>query len=389
MFLNVPLSAKEQQKETCPPPCKNISTYIFGDKFCCTKKDDIEVHCSYKLLDDEKNQCIEWQEVSVSYFPEEKYVSSDPKKEVQKDLKNPPFSYGYAKKLLPMRQHQCLDKDISIAYNYNPFNALISATIYHPNSSSWMIVDSYLEADLPEDSKLVKEATNNFLDYLCNHFNPKQFWETQKASPFSFPHNRDEDKHPVKNAPTNTSLNTKEARKEAVVTTTTKANTTTTQANTTTTQANTTTTQANTTDTAISPKKVPQSSENTVKRQVALSDTDSWHVLGAYFYKQAVPGNLSTVRQFATADQQQILKINFTSGKKESFLEKLKNQFSNDIYKVHTCKNQKILFEVQTDIYQVFILSPNAISVLAKPTGYPATSLQRKELCNFNAALAY
>ena len=142
--------------------------------------------------------------------------------------------------------------------------------------------------------------------------------------------------------------------------------------------------------TTATSKQTPSATGNTLQnRQTPLANSNATYMLDTNFYRQPTPGNLSSVREFATADKQQVLKINFTSDDKEPFLQKLQKQFAQEPYKITSCKNNIKLFEVQTNPYQVFILSSNAVSVLIKPTGYPATAALRKQLCNFNAALAW
>lgn len=356
LFFLWPSNAQSQQKTTCPPLCKTISTNIFGDRFCCIKKED-SVNCINYLLDSwETGKCMEWQDVTVSYLSEKDYMPHNPSQDARKDFKEEPFMQSSTGEKRPRRLYQCANKNVAIVHSYEPEIAKISANVYHPYAFSSLWMDSYLEFDLDPNSELVKEVVSNFLDYLCNHFNPKQFWETQKLAPFSFPRRRGANKHPLKN-PTNP-VNVKQNKKAAPTGAT-----------------------SNQTNTPAVNKKT--------NRPVAVAGNNAWHVLGAYFYKQAVSANLSSVRQFATSDKQQVLKINFSSGNKEPFLQKLKTQFAKDTYTSFVCKNQNIIFEVQTNVYQVFILSSNAISVLTKPTGYPADAQQRKELCNFNAALAW
>ncbi|MBR4355930.1 MAG: hypothetical protein IKP96_05140 [Elusimicrobiaceae bacterium] len=301
---------------------------------------------------------MEWQDVFVSYFPEKDYRATNPIQEARKDLKGEPFIQYSTGEKTPRRLYQCVNKNVAIVHSYDPAISKINASVYHPYAFSLLRMDSYLEFDLDPNSELVKEVVSNFLDYLCNHFNPKQFWETQKLAPFSFLRRRNTNRHALQNPTTDNPGNSKQNKKAA----TAKAT-------------------SNQTNAPVINKKT--------NHPVAAAGNDAWHVLGAYFYRQAVSANLSSVRQFATSDKQQVLKINFSSGNKEPFLQKLQTQFANDTHSSFACKNQNIIFEVQTTIYQVFILSSNAISVLAKPAGYPANSEQRKELCNFNATLAW
>ena len=110
-------------------------------------------------------------------------------------------------------------------------------------------------------------------------------------------------------------------------------------------------------------------------------------IFDIFFYAVPTPGNLSTVRHFRTADKQQELKINFSSGNKSKFLQKLGKQFPKESSKITHCKNKNILFETQQNVYQVFILAPSAVTVLARPNGFPADESTQKQLCDFNALL--
>lgn len=353
IFIGAFVSLQAETKQTCPPPCKTISTNIFGDNFCCTKKGS-DVNCTHYLLDSwETGKCMEWQDVIVSYLSEKDYMPTNPAQEARKDLKERPF-YSTEDKI-SRYLHACTNKKVDIVYSYDPAIAKIAANVYHPYAFSVLRVDSYLDFDLDPNSKLVKETVNNFLNYLCNHFDPKQFWETQKVASFHFLRQRKDENHPTRAAQTT------KTTPSAPVNATKK--------------------------TALNSTQTTKTSS--IRSTTQLPASNAWHVLGAYFYRRAVSGNLSSVRLFETADKQQVLKINFSSGNKEPFLQKLKNQFNNNTHSTFVCKNQNILFEVQTNVYQVFILSPNAISVLAKPAGYPASAAQRKELCNFNASLAW
>jgi len=132
---------------------------------------------------------------------------------------------------------------------------------------------------------------------------------------------------------------------------------------------------------------VPRTNQEPLIPTNAPADSASRKVFDAVFYPLPVPGNLHTVRHFHTADKQQELKINFSSGDKSNFLQKLEKQFPKESSKVTYCNNGNILFETQQDVYQAFILSPNAVTVFAYPAGLAGGDPGKKQLCTFNAAL--
>ncbi len=136
---------------------------------------------------------------------------------------------------------------------------------------------------------------------------------------------------------------------------------------------------------------VPAQAKNISNAPTVLPrpDSNALQLLGTYFYRQSLPANLSTVRHFRTADKQQELKINFSSKDKSGFLQKLQKQFPQNSSKTTYCTNNNILFETQQEVYQAFVLSPEAIIVLARPVNSPLSQIQQKELCNFNAMLTW
>ena len=109
------------------------------------------------------------------------------------------------------------------------------------------------------------------------------------------------------------------------------------------------------------------------------------YLFGDYFFVQDAPSTLATVRLLQTADKKQELKVNFSGGEKSAFLQKLQKQFAQNPSKITYCDNNNILFETQQEVYQAFILAPNAITVLARPAGFPANKQLRDELCGFAA----
>ena len=123
--------------------------------------------------------------------------------------------------------------------------------------------------------------------------------------------------------------------------------------------------------------KLPENPSNTPK---------ILQVLGARFYLQPTPENMPNLRLFQTKDRKQVLKINFTTGNKQAFLDKLEDQFFTTEHKVTYCPNQNVVFEAKGEVYQVFVLSAQTIVVLMKPTGYPAEFSFFKALCEFNPA---
>ena len=140
-------------------------------------------------------------------------------------------------------------------------------------------------------------------------------------------------------------------------------------------------TQTNPEDSTIPPT-------NTLANPTTPSITPkSWEVFNTVFYPLAVPDYLSTLRHFRTADKQQELKINFSSNDKSGFLQKLQKQFPQDSSRIIYCSNNHILFEVKQEVYQAFILSPDAIAVLAQPGNFPPPTTE--QLCKFNAMLAW
>lgn len=333
LVCSFPVQGK--QPESCPPPCKGSNLYVFSDKFCCTKDQTFDLHCvSYR----QEDTCRQNQSVLVSFGPPA------------------PEHYEANKKNSNVSFHQCQNKKRTlIAWEYLSEFSVFAVDLYQSDFYSFFWLDAFLDYDLDVNDELVQRALKNMLTYFCVYYDPEPFFEKQQITPFSFPHLR------KSNTRTKTSAKKINNRSAVVIPPAKKPTTPTTP-------------------------PVSQANSQVAKQS---KDPNATYMLDTNFYRQPTPGNLSSVREFATADKQQVLKINFTSDDKDPFLQKLQKQFAQEPYKITSCKNNTKLFEVQTNPYQVFILSSNAVSVLIKPTGYPATAALRKQLCNFNAALAW
>ena len=121
---------------------------------------------------------------------------------------------------------------------------------------------------------------------------------------------------------------------------------------------------------------------------------NGWHILNTWFYPASVPGNLKNIRRFENADKTAELKIQFSSGDKTRFVQRLQSQLTREP-RVTSCPNNATLFETaQNGLYQAFIIRQDGIAVLtfgyAPEQGAPFLApQQREELCGLDINRAY
>lgn len=351
----VAVNAQKPPKVICPPPCKGVQSNIFFDKFCCKKTKQFKWECLFFEWDDTQNKCIDTQNAIVQYWNPNEYYPWDPVAQANQDSKQSAQSTYICPTL-----HKK-----AVSWKYIPDSAGFHLDVFDKDTVTILGLDSHLPYDLSPRDPLVKEATKNMLDYVCNYFDAKDFFQTQKAPPFQH------------------TYTTREEMPESG--------------------------EASSTDYGVPPSQRTNSSEQ--EKSIQTHPTRSSSQSGAniippasrvatvqkapegaqqmfdiFFYAVPTPGHLSTVRHFRTADKQQELKVNFSSGSKSKFLQKLEKQFPKESSQITHCKNGNTLFETQQAIYQIFILSPNAISVLVRPEGFPANESFKKQLCDFNAS---
>lgn len=156
-----------QSKKSCPPPCNGTTTYIFFEKFCCSKNDEFDLHCKHYEMD---GVCQEDQTVLVS-----KWFGQTVEEELQTAKKDTTLSF-----------HRCKNKDRQIGWKYLSDIAVFETNVYDSDFISSFFVYSYLDTGLPSDDFLVRMTTENFITYLCLYYNPKALFEKQKIAPFSF-----------------------------------------------------------------------------------------------------------------------------------------------------------------------------------------------------------
>jgi len=344
ILQSVLLYADENQKTTCPPRCNGLSANIFFDNFCCEKKEETKLDCEFFEPGGEK--CCNTQHVIVSYWDPAQYTPWDPIAEAKESAQK--FKESFY--ICPITEKRAL------SWKYYMETASFSVTVFDANSKVGLFLDSHLETDLKPNDPLVQEAKQNLFNYLCTEFNAKEFFHTQKAPPFRTTYKKR----------TQSAAGAQAGEKAAKQ-------------------------QGKTTDKKRKRKEpATETSDGLAVAEVNPSaETEQppadgpLTIANIVFYPVPVPDNLPTVRHFRTANKLQELKINFSSGDKSVFLQKLMKQFPPDSYALRYCENNNIFFETKQDVYQAFILTPEAVIVFARPVTWPVRQELRQALCLF------
>jgi len=357
VLQTVLVKAQGAKKIICPPPCKGVQSDIFFETFCCKKTKKTEWTCLFHAWDELKNQCVNSQNAFVNYWDPEDYEPQNPVREaneLSKERKRTTY-------ICPTLHKK------AVSWKYLSESGGAHVGIFDQYSDALLGVDLHLPVGLPLKDPLVQEAIKNMLDYACNYFDAKEFFHTQKAPPFQHTYttreempDSDEASASSVGSPFSQQTNNSGQEKSAPA------------------------------NSAGSAAQAEQNTNQPAAPRVVTAQKapeGARQIFDIFFYAVPTPGNLSTVRHFRTADKQQELKINFSSGDKSNFLQKLEKQFPKESSKVTHCKNKNTLFETQQDVYQVFILSPSAVTVLARPAGFSGAKPDKKQLCGFNAML--
>lgn len=354
----------QPEKSSCPPPCKSLSAYIFNDRFCCKKTKNTEIDCKvYAWIEQQNNSktsvtCDRYQEVDVSYYDSAFYRPVDPLKLAYRDLKNSPCHKEEICKV-----YQCPNRNVSMALFYNLDIATFAVHLYHPDSYTFLALDSYLPFNLDRRSEMVQETIRNLQTYLCYSFDPKQFLNTQQAIPFAFPKRRDETDKP--------GVQTNASHKKAATQTLAKAEPEPTKP---------------TAQTALS---VTPSSTSNISSAAPLPAAAAFRLANIVFYPANSP--VQNIRRFESADKKIELKVLFKSGDKTSFYKQLKNDFSNFRTRQTDCPNNNVLLEFLSNTsYKAFLLHTSAILTWEEPAynaalqDTPAENQKRQELCTIS-----
>lgn len=380
--------------EECRPPADyKFSAYVFNERFSCKKEENKSIECGIwgsnaKDVDSGKAMnCDRGREISVLYANLDGSTFFNPIQEAKNEFnKNrSKRSTGWAQEI-----YKCPQKEIAMYVGYHLGTAYIDVGLYHPNSYSSLFLDSKLPYNLPTNSPLITQTTQALETYLCYSFDPKKFLDTLEAPPFSFPDRRTQQEE-KKEEPTTTNKTStpstptqftaatfpvakplaqpKQPQKEPVSVPTTPVK-----------NSNLHPQPQNPTPKEPAPAElpVPQSSK-----------TDTFRLAEMVF--QATYSPVQEVRHFQSANKLVDLKINFKTGDKSAFQEKLKRTFAGLRLKETLCPNQNILLEFVVDnSYRAFLLHPSAIVSWEEPlyanalSNLPSENQKRQELCALN-----
>lgn len=366
VVLALPCSAKEG---TCPPPCKNLSAFIFNDRFCCQRKENKEVRCTaYTWVQDHRQpnrppHCDKNQAVDVDYFDLPDYKPFNPLQDAQKHLKA-------CHRDEVCQVYQCSNSSIAIFLAYQIPTSYITSFLYHPNSLSFISVDSLLPYDLNSNDYMIKEVLHSLEGYLCQDFDPKKFLDTLQAPAFSFPDRRGQTKEEPSDIQSQPQPKTPVETPSKPAVTISKPNP-----------------QTPITQSSVSIGKRTPSIRTTPSN--SLPSDAAFRLANVVFY--AVLSPVQNVRRYESADKKVELKLIFKAGNKSAFQRQLNQTFANFSMKQTPCTNESTLFEFSNGaLYKAFLLHPSAI-LSWEESAYPAAlsdkkseNRKRQELCNIN-----
>lgn len=359
-----------KEEDACPPPCHDLSSYIFNSRFCCKRNSDgWNISCltyATNLLnlatDQINHSCSPNQDVRISY--------SDPKqdsllKEASDWVKQQRSKYKKKKFLYWV--HQCPNQNIAMGMIYFlEMGSVFRVWLLHTDSTTDLQLESKVPVDLPADSPLITESKNALKTYLCYSFDPKKFLDTLEAPPFSFPEAKvpssTDGSSAHKEQNTNASGKKGEQRSAEKNFTTSKE--------------------------GLAPSSLETSAALNANAAL-LHSTNSFRLANIVFYQTFSP--VPEVRHFESSDKTVDLKVNFKTGDKSSFQQKLRKTFARAQSRETECPNQNILLEfVVGNSYRAFLLHPSAIVSWGEPLyanallNLPSENQKRQELCALN-----
>ena len=375
-------AANTQKEPSCQRTCKKEDlTYVFEAKFCCHyQQQNTQLFCQNIEGEWNGEKCVQSLE-DIDLLSTPKNNPFNPAREIQE-------KYMFWKQKYPNHAyyfHTCTAKDMQILLTVAP-NYMTDIFLSTPLYQGY--VSLYGETmSLPTD----EDARQSFFYYLCEMFNPQVFFETRQAPPWSRPRRKTDTGTAQKENTLTEASRSKDA--EPAVTT----------------QPADTTEPATANQPAVANKptaanKLPAAPRarasasakprRPYKQPAVLSSPNGWHILNTWFYPANVPGNLKNIRRFENADKTAELKIQFSSGDKTRFVQRLQSQLTTEP-RVTSCPNNATLFETaQNGLYQAFIIRQDGIAVLtfgyAPEQGAPFLAPpQRDELCGLDINRAY
>ena len=387
-------AANTQKEPSCQRTCKKEDlTYVFEAKFCCHyQQQNTQLFCQNIEGEWNGEKCVQSLE-DIDLLSTPKNNPFNPAREIQE-------KYMFWKQKYPNHAyyfHTCTAKDMQILLTVAP-NYMTDIFLSTPLYQGY--VSLYGETmSLPTD----EDARQSFFYYLCEMFNPQVFFETRQAPPWSRPRRKTD----TGTAQKENTLTEASRSKDAEPAVTTQPADTTEPA--TATQPADTTEPATANQPAVANKptaanKLPAAPRarasasakprRPYKQPAVLSSPNGWHILNTWFYPANVPGNLKNIRRFENADKTAELKIQFSSGDKTRFVQRLQSQLTTEP-RVTSCPNNATLFETaQNGLYQAFIIRQDGIAVLtfgyAPEQGAPFLAPpQRDELCGLDINRAY
>lgn len=388
-------AANTQQEPSCQRNCKKEDlAYVFDAKFCCHyQQQNTQLLCQNIEGEWNGKKCVQSQE-DIDLLSTPKSNPFNPAQEIQS-------KYMFWKQEYPNHAyyfHTCPTKNMQILLTAAPdyINDIFLVTPLYRGYISLSGETMSLHTD--------EDARQSFFYYLCEGFNPQVFFETRQAPPWSRPR-RKTDTDTAQKKTTFTEDSRSKAAEPAV--TTQPADTpepapATQPADTNEPAAANQSAVANQPAAAnkpavAAPRARASASAKHLRpyKQPAVPDSpNGWHILNTWFYPASVPGNLKNIRRFENADKTAELKIQFSSGDKTRFVQRLQSQLTTEP-RVTSCPNNATLFETaQNGLYQAFIIRQDGIAVLtfgyAPEQGAPFLApQQREELCGLDINRAY
>ena len=377
--------------QSCEPPTDyNLSAYIFSDRFACKKQENKEIYCgvwSQNVLDEKSGKrlpCAEYQQIHVTDLIASNYKPNNPIQDAMSMANKNRAKYreqGYI-----VEVYKCPNQNFAMLVRFKPEDAYLVVYLFHEDSDTFLSVDSKLPYNLPANSPLIVQTTQALETYLCYSFDPKKFLDTLQAPAFSFPdHRSQQEAETAQPKPRSQPAATTQAE-QLQPTTSVTPDTTTPKAPTR--QEGHPAVVATKPKPKSTPKQVPQAPATVMQKP--LPTGAAFSLATVVFYPAVSP--VQEVRHFQSADQLVDLKINFTTNKQNSFLQRLRRTFTTPGTTLETdCLSGTQLFETtQGGSYRAFLLHPNAIVSWEEPLYPQALSnddfprQKRQELCNLN-----
>ena len=379
--------------EDCVPSTDyKFSAYVFNERFPCKKEENKEIRCGVfgKNIKEEDSgkilPCGAKQQIHVTDLIASGYLPNNPIQEANNMANKDQAKYRKQGGIVQV--YQCQNQNIAMSLTFLPYAAQFIVYLFHEDSDAFLVLNSKLPYDLPANSPLIAQTTQALQTYLCYSFDPKKFLDTLEAPPFAFPDRRAQST-PEKTEPEPA----KQTEPEPVAVSEPK-------------KATTPPLAKNPAPVPSKPQPMPtiapeKPTKNTVATEPApkpvlpdekpLPPQAKFRLADIVFYPAFSP--VPEVRHFESADKTVDLKVNFKTGDKSAFRQKLRKTFGHAQSRETECANQNILLEFLVgSSYRAFLLHPTAILSWEEPayanalSDLPSENQKRQELCDLNLA---